>query len=208
MQKGNRPRIGITQRLDRIPGRDEYRDGLDTRWAGILWNLGLVAIPLNNCNPDPAEYLNQLGLDGFLLSGGNDLHDVPERNILETAILEFASRYRLPVLGICRGLQMINHYQGGSLVELEGHVATRHLLHGELAAQRDSNAVNSYHHWAVNNETLGRDLVPLAYAPDGSIEAFRHESRPWLALMWHPEREEPLMDDDLQLIRIQLGGDA
>lgn len=202
----NRPRIGITQRLDLIQGREEHRDGLDTRWAGLLWNLGLVAIPLNNCNPDPVAYLDALGVDGFVLSGGNDLHDVPERNILETAILKRSIRESLPVFGVCRGFQFMNYFQGGKLAKVDGHVAIRHDIQGELADKRQNINVNSYHHWAITSGSLGSDLIPLAYGPDATIEAFRHESRPWLGIMWHPEREEPFDKDDSKLIYSHFGG--
>ncbi len=204
MNHRKRLKIGVTQRLDAIPGRDEQRDGLDVRWAALLWNLGMVAIPLNNFNPDPLEYLESLGLDAYILSGGNNVHDVPQRNILETAILETASQKHLPVFGVCRGFQFINHYQGGSLVQVDGHVAIRHNITGALAGKKKSLKVNSFHHWAVTAQTLGRDLTPLAFAPDGTIEAFKHDTLPWLAIMWHPEREDPVSVDDLELMRDHL----
>jgi N5-(cytidine 5'-diphosphoramidyl)-L-glutamine hydrolase len=204
MSRRKRIRVGITQRLDAIQDRDEQRDGLDSNWAGILWNLGMVAIPLNNFNPEPIEYLESLGLDAYLLSGGNNVHDVPQRNILETAILETAAKKFLPVFGVCRGFQFINYYQGGSLVQVEGHVAIRHNITGALAGKRKSLQVNSFHHWAVPTQTLGRDLTPLAFAPDGTVEAFKHDTLPWLAIMWHPEREYPVSKDDLELMQAHL----
>jgi putative glutamine amidotransferase len=199
-------RIGITQRLDPVPGRDEQRDALDQRWPPLLWRLGLLAVPLGSGHADPAAYLAALALDGYLLSGGNDIGSAPGRDRLETAVLDHAAANRLPVFGVCRGLQFINHYQGGTCAPVAAHVATRHAITGPLAGVRTLGAVNSFHGNAVLESGLGRDLEPLAYGPDGSIEALRHVNLPWLAIMWHPERELPAEHADLSLIQAHFEG--
>lgn len=194
-------RLGISQRLDQIEGRDEARDALDYRWSELLWELGILAIPLSTGISDHEQYFSELTLDGFILSGGNDIGTAPQRDVLESAVLKFAHEQNLPVLGVCRGMQFINHYLGGSLVEVTGHVAARHQLEGSLVADRISNEVNSYHNLAITEQTLDESLHITASSGDGVVEAFEHSTLPWIGIMWHPERELPFSMDDQKLIR-------
>lgn len=194
-------RLGISQRLDCIAGRDEARDALDCRWSELLWGLGVLAVPLPSGIADYEPYFSALNLDGFILSGGNDIGAAPQRDALEAAVLRYAERQHLPVLGVCRGMQFINHYLGGGLADVRGHVASRHVLKGKLANGRDNPEVNSYHNHGVTVQTLGDGLNVIAMTEDHVVEAFEHERLPWLGIMWHPEREQPFSADDLKLIR-------
>jgi putative glutamine amidotransferase len=153
---------------------------------------------------DAAAYLTALAPDAVLLSGGNDIGAAPQRDRVEHAALDYAAARRLPVLGVCRGLQMINHHQGGRLRKVDGHVAIRHRVTGLL--ESEGREVNSYHGLGLRTEDLGRDLEVAATSDDGLVEALRHRHLPWLALMWHPEREEQLCPKDLALILNHLRG--
>ncbi|MEX1198751.1 MAG: gamma-glutamyl-gamma-aminobutyrate hydrolase family protein [Pseudohongiellaceae bacterium] len=203
-------RIGVTQRVERLPGRGERRDCLDQRWVTLLAGLCIDAVPVPNGLDDVAAWARRQQLEGLLLTGGNDLcglpeagNTAPERDATEGRLLEWAADTVLPVLGVCRGLQFINHYLGGRLSRVEGHVAVHHELvpepSGPLAGLYTR--VNSFHDWAVHPGELAEGLTALAHAPDGTVEAFRHERLGWLAIMWHPEREEPFRLADLDLIR-------
>lgn len=198
-------RVGITQRQMYLADRDEWRDALDTRLAALVWSLGLCPVPLANAVPDVAAYLDALRIDAVLVSGGDDLGATPQRDAFERVMLDEAGRRGLPVLGICRGLQLMNDVCGGSLVKVEGHVSTRHALSGEgFDAER---TVNSFHAHGILPETLGAELEPLAKAPDGSVEAVRHRRFPWTGIMWHPEREESLHPSDRLLLLAALSGE-
>ena len=181
-------RIGITQRRDQVLNRNETRDALDVCWASLLWDLNLVAIPLCSDIESRKMYLETLGLDGFILSGGNDIGESCERDSLESCVLEFSKCNDLPVLGVCRGMQYINYFQGGSLAKVDGHVATQHALVGNWADHFGIRHVNSFHDYALLDNSLGEDLYALAHSEDGVIEAFRHTKHRWLGIMWHPER--------------------
>ena len=105
-------------------------------------------------------------------------------------------------MGVCRGLQMINHYFGGSLSPIEGHVATRHYIEfkGHLE-NHSSREVNSFHDWGVFKPNLAKDLEVLATHSDGSIEALTHPQEKIAGIMWHPEREKTLSSADLGLLK-------
>ena len=216
-----RRRIGITQRVVDVEDYAETRDCLDQAWTVFLGRLPVVSVPLPNRLADVVGYCTELDLKGFILTGGNDLSlDVYEpgparrgvssdRDATETAILDHAVAHRLPVLGVCRGLQVLQAYFGGRLVGVsdrgpDGHVATTHhisIVGGERNADRL--VVNSYHNYGIAHGTLAAPLQPLAICShDGTVEAARHPELPIAGIMWHPEREGPeswfhdwLMDD-------------
>jgi putative glutamine amidotransferase len=170
------------------------------------------------------EYIDSVvdHLDAICLSGaindvdplryGREPHPglgpvVPRRDATDMLLLSAAEERRLPVLAICFGIQSLNVYRGGTLVqditaEVDG--ALKHMQAGEIArpshninitegsliaelAGGTTAAVNSHHHQAVDR--AGRDLEPIAWAADGVIEAVI-DSRPGhfvLGLQWHPE---------------------
>ncbi|WP_421866014.1 type 1 glutamine amidotransferase [Motiliproteus sp.] len=214
-----KPRVGITQRVEMVAGYDERRDCLDQSWIELLEGLDLIPLPLPNTLNDPADYIDKAGFDGFILTGGNDIaqlpdakNTAPERDRLEQRVLETASNLNMPVLGVCRGMQMINVYLGGSLIKVSGHIGVRH---GVIDCQEceprtvqvsvPTDEVNSYHGWGMKKGDLGEGLKPIALSEDDCVEAFVHVSLPWLGLMWHPERDKPYSRNDKKLIRELFG---
>ncbi|MDA8649723.1 gamma-glutamyl-gamma-aminobutyrate hydrolase family protein [Alphaproteobacteria bacterium] len=212
-------RIGITQNVMQHPHHSEVMDCLDTRWTKLLVPLGLMPIPMPLVEPVIVHSLWQsLQLDGVILSGGNtprvalqtvDPHENPslERDLFETAILNEALYTKTPILGICRGLQIINVYFGGSLNKIDGHSGTRHKL---LSSRADMyldcpRTVNSFHRWAVKPEGLGQNLVALAFDEQNNIEAFTHREHKVLAIMWHPERENDITEGSKKMFTKYFG---
>jgi putative glutamine amidotransferase len=189
-------RIAISQRIDDIAGRDERRDALDQRWAARLEAIGLVPVPLPNALDDPAGWADALGIGGLILSGGNDVDStVSERNRSEGVLLELAATEDWPVLGVCRGLQLMNIHLGGSLLPVAGQVAVRHRVYRRGSAPRllsdlvDGIEVNSFHAFGIAVEGLASPLHSVLCDPQGFVEAAEHRTLPWVGLMWHPERE-------------------
>ncbi|MBC7271013.1 MAG: gamma-glutamyl-gamma-aminobutyrate hydrolase family protein, partial [Streptomyces sp.] len=156
-------------------------------------------------------------LDGLVIAGGPDVDPVHygadrdprtgpparERDAWELALVEAALHARVPLLGICRGMQLLNVALGGTLVQhLDGHteavgVFGRHpvkpvpgTLYAEVVPEETS--VPTYHHQCVDR--LGTGLVPSAYAADGTVEALElppAETGDWvLGVQWHPEMGE------------------
>ncbi|MCX9156176.1 gamma-glutamyl-gamma-aminobutyrate hydrolase family protein [Niveibacterium sp. 24ML] len=187
-------RLIVTQRVDAVAGRDELREALDLNLNHWLQALGALPFAVS-CSLTPsalANWLAQVDGDGLLLSGGNDIGSCPARDQLELALLDWAQERGKPVLGICRGMQLLAHHAGGTLQPCQGHVACHHQLEGELTGR-----VNSYHQQALAACPPGYRL--LATSVDGEIEAIRHRQRQWEGWMWHPERDQPF--DPLWLAR-------
>lgn len=198
-----RIRVGVTQRQDYLEDRRERRDSLDAAWAELLWGAGFLPLPILNDVDDHDDYLQSLELDALLLTGGGDVGQPPSRGRLETAALSHAGARGLPVLGVCRGMQVIVRECGGTLSTVSAHVGTRHLIDGPLSGMRE---VNSFHLLGVNPLGLPSQLEAVAFCSDGTIEAIRHRKMPWTAIMWHPERERPFLEVDIALIASALEG--
>lgn len=162
--------------------------------------------------------------DAFIISGGVDIHpdyyggshiyeNMPAefsiaRDRFEELIYRHACDHRLPVLGICRGLQLINTLEGGKLIQDMGEESNR--VHRKDAADKqhalivregsllsriagvDRGEVNSAHHQCIDPEALAETLVVTGSAPDGTIEAVEYADTRnrgfMLCVQWHPER--------------------
>lgn len=202
--------VAVSQRVDTHRERDERRDALDQRLNDFLVSAGFLPVPIPNslCVTSPESKCDPTLLDAWLsavdplalvLSGGNDLGESPDRDSTESRLLDYAKERQMPLLGICRGMQMMAHWNGAELVPVEGHTRTRHQLSGEIDRK-----VNSYHSFSLASCPV--DFRVLARSEDGEIEAIRHLSLPWEGWMWHPEREAGTVDSDVGRINALFGG--
>ena len=149
------------------------------------------------------------GCDALLLPGGGDMEPwrygqsntasrglEPERDTAELMLLERFTAAGKPVLGICRGIQVINVFFGGTLCQdLPGHSAVdgHDSFHTVRTARSPLLAVcgplcrvNSAHHQAA--DAPGRGLRAVQWAEDGAVEAVCHDCLPVWGVQWHPER--------------------
>jgi putative glutamine amidotransferase len=180
--------------------------------------LAFLLPPDDEAAEHPAELLDRL--DGLMLAGGRDVDPLsygarpdpetgepsPERDRFELALATAALDRDLPLLGVCRGMQMLNVACGGTLVQhLEGELCARHrhtpgvfsdhdvvLEPGSLAARAAGGervAVRSHHHQALGE--LGEGLVATGRSPeDGIVEAVELPAKRFaLGVLWHPEED-------------------
>ena len=213
--RGDSPIIVVTAGLSgRVPGAQ-----LNASYIEAVQAAGGVPLLLPP-QLEPGAQARLLGLaDALLLTGGGDVdperyHEKPHpavtgvsalRDGVEFAAIEFALGRELPVLAICRGMQVLNVALGGSLVQdiptqvagarphavpepRDGpchpvRVAAASRLRAVVGA--DEIEVNSRHHQAVGK--LGRGLEAVAWSPDGIVEGLEMQGRQVLAVQWHPE---------------------
>lgn len=199
-------KIAISQRRDAIPGRDEVRDATDVKIGKILFDLGFLPIFLCSEIEDKEKYIKAINPDGILIGSGNNIGEHKERDELEVFLLDFAKENKLPVFAICRGTQMINHYLGGTLEEIDGQVAVRVKIYGDLSDKYGYKEVNSYHNFAITKNSIAKDLIPIAFTDNLIIKAIKHKTFPWLGIMWHIEREKEISKKDMKLIKEVLNG--
>ena len=187
--------VAVSQRVDVLSELGEARDTLDQRLINWVTTCGYLPVPIPNDMGDLLRgWLTTLRPSALILSGGGDIGQHPERDETELALLSYAKEFTLPVLGICRGMQMMAHWAGASLHLVSGHVRTRHRLNGQIS--RD---VNSYHRYSLTDCPF--DFQVIARSGDCEIEAIRHLSLPWEGWMWHPEREIDFAHYDTQRMK-------
>lgn len=214
-----RPRIGIT--TQRHAGTPEIKRGrpiyfLSAEYADRVREAGGVPLLLPPGAVEP-EVLD--GLDGLLLSGGEDVDPryygeaaIPElgtvdagRDTQELPLAKAAAERRMPILAICRGIQLLNVSLGGTLYQdlpaqhegALGHVQDEPVhvsihdvkmapdsLIAKLAGATDLR-VNTFHHQAVKD--LAPGLKATAWADDGVIEALEGSQGWMVGVQWHPE---------------------
>ncbi len=195
--------VGVTQRVEIVPGYGERRDCLDQAWTKFLISCDLLPVLLPNVAEAALALCEKTRVAGLVLTGGNDLTalggDAPERDVTENALLDFAESHTLPVLGVCRGMQVVQQRTGIRLRRVEGHVAQRQVIriNGEPAE------VNSYHHFGACESRPPLDV--WAVADDGVVKAVRHSAKPTVGIMWHPERCSPFRAADVELFRQVFG---
>lgn len=203
-------RIGITQRVERVKHYDERRDCLDQRWSELVLEMGFFPVPLPNIAEEKAaQLIEALQINAIILSGGNSIacldagapDAAPERDAFENALISIALSENIPIIGICRGMQLLNLYMGGNLHEIPGHVAVRHPLTICNTDYPITKEVNSYHNYGIPENGLGDTLSPLANDANGDIEAFYRDDLPLLGIMWHPEREAIFSKTDIKLLK-------
>lgn len=197
--------VAVSQRVDVYVDRNERRDALDQRLGAFLLVAGFLPAPLPNCfylasskgatiKGSFNAWLEAIHPQAFVLSGGNDIGSCGERDQTEGWVLDYAKESNLPVLGVCRGMQMLGVWAGASLKSVTGHVCARHQLDGEISGD-----VNSYHDLALTECPPGFEV--LAKSGDCEIEAIRHRELPWEGWMWHPEREKIFRSGDVTRLR-------
>ncbi|MFP3990186.1 gamma-glutamyl-gamma-aminobutyrate hydrolase family protein [Streptomyces sp. E11-3] len=191
---------------------------LPAGYPRLVQAAGGLAAMLPPDDPDQAARV-VARLDGLVIAGGPDVEPVrygaePDprtgpparaRDAWELALIEAALASGTPLLGICRGMQLLNVALGGTLVQhLAGHTegvgafgqhAVKPVPGTRYASLVPTEAVvPTYHHQAVDR--LGRGLLASAYASDGTVEAVELPDAWALGVQWHPE-----MGEDARVMR-------
>lgn len=184
-------RLGLSMRVveTQYPsGSTELRDALAQDWGSFLDSAlpECPWLPLPNVETEILRLVTSFDLQGLLLTGGDDWGQTPSRDVTEMFLLRWAHERHIPVIGICRGAQIMNSFLGGTLSTVsEAHRARHH----PVCWNSQTLMVNSYHQQGFFTADLSSQLICQATADDGSIEAFSHPELPWCGIMWHPERE-------------------
>lgn len=163
-------------------------------------------------------------LDGILMSGGGDinplfvgeeplpaLQDVDTlRDRYDLLLIRLASNRQIPLMGICRGHQMLNAAFGGTLYQdIYSQADTDVIKHSQKMAREEAShtvhledgcviAVNSFHHQAVKD--VAPEFVQTAVAPDGINEGMRHPEKSVFSVQWHPEAMAIHGDEEAQAL--------
>ena len=159
---------------------------------------------------EPEVFLNKQKIDGIFLTGGTDLYSVSKNELSksryshEKKIINFSIDKNIPLLGMCRGMQIIGEFFGGNLKRVSNEVRTR----SKLTINRDSKfynelnkiqTVNSYHKYALQD--LNQEILISATNQNNVIKAIEHKELNIFGQMWHSEREKTFSSFEIKLIK-------
>jgi len=229
VRAGRPPIVGITV-YGRESGPRGMQFALPAAYVDAVRSGGGVPVLLAPGEAEPGDVL--AAVDALVFAGGGDIdptrsgaeHETnyavdAERDDFELGLLAAALEAEVPLLAICRGLQLLNVARGGTLHahlpdafgDAVAHRAppldpTRHAVTLEAGAAlgrvfaAGELEIESWHHQAVDR--LGAGLRPAAFAPDGVVEALELEGAPFvMAVQWHPELQREPGSPQLDLFR-------
>lgn len=193
------PLIGFTPRI--TYDGSVRKQFINERYLTYFQNHGVNTIMLTLNNPSDDNILDLC--DGFIVTGGEDLDpsfykeenngsrgcDIP-MDLGDKKLIEYAVKHKKPLLGICRGIQSLNVFLGGNLLQDIGktHQGKKHevLVKNNPFGWEKIITVNSYHHQAIKE--LAKSLEAIASSSsDSIIEAVVHKELPIFGVQWHPE---------------------
>ncbi|MFI3249359.1 MAG: gamma-glutamyl-gamma-aminobutyrate hydrolase family protein [Eubacteriales bacterium] len=192
-------KIVLSQRVDVIESYGETRDSLDQNWTEFIVSLGMIPFPTPNFPDSLSDYLEVIQPDGILLTGGSGPvsygGNSVKRDKTDDMLLAYAIGNKIPLMGVCRGMQSLGCFFGGVLEEISNHIATNHPISGKI-----TRSVNSYHGWGFRQ--LDDNIFEiLATSSDGMIEGICHREHDFVGIMWHPERVSPFSEEDIALFQ-------
>jgi putative glutamine amidotransferase len=225
----HRPLVALTTTMVRKSGAHQQPSVfLYTSYIAALENFGLTPVLITPAHTRESIEGIIAACSGLVLSGGEDVDParygeqpspalgsvLPERDEMEFVALEAALARDIPVFAICRGLQVLNVYLGGTLyqdlsTEQPGKIThvqrtpwstKAHDVRVEAGSQLrdivgvDSFCINSFHHQALKG--VAPSLRVVARSDDGLVEAVESSDHAWVVgVQWHPERHEASADD-------------
>ena len=184
-------RIGISMRVTNAQDYNEPRDSIAHDWAKYLQNTfpdsKWMFIP--NIGKKAADYFKEWDLNVLFLSGGDNIGAFEIRDETELELIRYALDNSIPIIAVCRGMQLVHKLFNGKLKKgsnefIENHRNNRHIV----SVEGEFYEVNSYHVNLIDEGSL--DDIFTVYSRcslDDAIEGFY--SKNILAMMWHPERE-------------------
>ncbi|MGB0909674.1 MAG: gamma-glutamyl-gamma-aminobutyrate hydrolase family protein [Nitrospirales bacterium] len=206
------------------PNYPEQRDAISHDWMKYFSHFDVLPFLIPNSFSQTQVLLNEIQPDVVFLTNGEDISGNQNptnltgdcltclRDSVEVKLLDYAVARKIPVLGVCRGLQFLQVYFGGeppSLLDdshdsFERHVSQVHTVKTfesfRRIVQADDFQVNSFHRYGVKSYELAPGLEPCAVSDDGVVEALCHTDLPILAIQWHPERPNPASRQDQRIM--------
>lgn len=183
-------------------------DFLDHNWINFFnkKNYYFKVIP-NSINVTNKILNEKKKINLIILPGGNNLNGKDNlskiRLNVEKKILSFGIKNNIPTLGICRGMQVINHYFGGKIKKIDKHMRTKHnVVFEKKFFKKSLIKVNSFHNFCIPKKFMAKEFLIFAKDKMQNVEMFKHNKKKIYGVMWHPERERNYKSLDFLIKKI------
>ena len=185
-------KIGITSNLKEY--YKGYIDFIDHYWLNYFEKKNINYYLVPNKKKLSKKKIEEINL--LIIPGGNDvsnsLNTSKIRNSIEINLIKICFKKKIPILGICRGAQLLNKSFGGKIKKVKKHMRTRHnisFVNKEIVKKKLLN-VNSFHNDGIKKNDLSKAFKMLASDMDDNVEMFISKDKKMIGTMWHPEREK------------------
>ena len=190
--------IAVSQRVE-ISKYKEIRPQLDINFFNFIVSAGYIPVPIpyylynkKKSNFFLKKWLTKIKPHGIVLSGGENIGTNKFRDTAEYFLINFSKKNHIPVLGICRGMQILSKYFGSKLFKVKNHVNKNHLI----KSKDKKIIVNSFHNLAI--KSCPKNFKIKFKAEDGVIESIYSTNSRMEGWMWHPERYKKFRSFDIK----------
>lgn len=191
---------------------NQYIDSLENNYIQYFSDFQINIIPVPNLNFHIENLSDNIDISGIVLTGGGDVNPTlygakrneslcisQYRDNTEYDLLNYALENDIPVLGICRGMQLINIFFGGKILKAKDDLHPIGVNHDVILMDKRISkilgesrvSVNSFHEFIIPKNHLSKELKEFAVDPSNNIEGYKHKTMPIWGIQWHPERDCP-----------------
>lgn len=192
----------VTQNLIFNKSKNIYQSELtlDINEYFIKQNIFLIPISNSLISKKKIEnFIEKFEIKLLILTGGNDIPINKKksiRDILELRLIEISIKKKIKILGICRGMQILNYYYSGKIKKIYNHVRVKHKINVISKFKKAlPTIVNSFHNYGILKKGLSANFSPIAFDKNENVEAFIDKEFRILGIMWHPERDQKIKKD-------------
>ena len=197
-------KIGITSNIKEY--YKGYIDFIDHYWLNYFEKKNINYYLVPNKKKLSQKKIEEINL--LIIPGGNDvsnsLNTSKIRNSIEINLIKICFKKKIPILGICRGAQLLNKSFGGKIKKVKKHMRTRHNISfiNKENVKKELLNVNSFHNDGIKKNDLSKVFKMLASDKDENVEMFISKDKKIIGTMWHPEREKntQLLDNLIKYI--------